>query len=52
MLTYFSFTAVLPSCLAIAFKWSKDALHSCSTRVIELLKSSKSTLEALVTAPI
>lgn len=50
--TYLDFIAVAPSCLLIVFKWSKEALHSCSTFVSIAAISPKSTRDARVTAPI
>lgn len=51
-MTYLDLIAVAPSCLLIVFKWSKDALHSCSTFVNVAAISAKSTLDARVIAPI
>lgn len=50
--TYLTFIMVDPSCFAMSFKWSHDALHSLSSLFMFMESSSKSTLDALVTAPI
>lgn len=47
-----TFIIVDPSCLAINFKWSQDALQSDSNRWMFKDSSSKSIFEALVIAPI
>lgn len=49
---YLDFIAVAPSCLLIVFKWSKEALHSCSTFDNIAAISPKSTRDARVMAPI
>lgn len=48
----FTFIIVEPSCLAISFKWSQEALQSASNFWMLSVSSSKSTLEARVIAPI
>lgn len=50
--TYLTFIMVEPSCFAISFRWSQDALHSLSSLPMFDASSSKSIFEALVTAPI
>lgn len=49
---YLSLICVGPSCLAMAFRWSQEALQSISILEILLSSSSKSTLEARVIEPI
>jgi hypothetical protein len=50
--TYLFLVTLAPSCLAMTLRWSQEALHSFSNLLILLANSSKSTLEARVTAPI
>lgn len=50
--TYLTFIIVEPSCFAMSFRWSHDALHSLSNFPMFAASSSKSIFEALVTAPI
>lgn len=50
--TYLTFIIVEPSCLAMSFRWSQDALHSLSSFPMFAASSSKSIFDALVTAPI
>lgn len=48
----FTFIIVEPSCFAMSFKWSQDALQSASRCWMLAASSSKSILDALVMAPI
>jgi hypothetical protein len=47
-----TFIIVEPSCLAMSFKWSQEALQSDSSLWMLRASSSKSILDARVIAPI